>query len=53
MKRLTILLAALIMVVVTASAQAKQTVKVLEYCPAPGQFTNNLPEINNTMSTNP
>lgn len=50
MKRLTILLAALIMVVVTASAQAKQTVKVLEYCPAPGQFTNNLPEINNTMS---
>lgn len=50
MKRLTILLAALIMVVVTASAQAKQTVKVLEYCPAPGQFTNNLPEIDNTMS---
>ena len=38
------------MVVVTASAQAKQTVKVLEYCPAPGQFTNNLPEIHNTMS---
>ena len=38
------------MVVVTASAQAKQTVKVLEYCPAPGQFTNNLPEIDNTMS---
>ena len=50
MKRLTILLATLIMVVVTASAQAKQTVKVLEYCPAPGQFTNNLPEINNKMS---
>lgn len=50
MKRLTILLAALIMVVVTASAQAKQTVKVLEYCPAPGQFTNNLPEIDNKMS---
>ena len=50
MKRLTILLAALIMVVVTASAQAKQTVKVLEYCPAPGQFTNIFPEINNTMS---
>ena len=50
MKRLTILLAALIMVVVTAPAQAKQTVKVLEYCPAPGQFTNILPEIDNTMS---
>ena len=50
MKRLTILLAALIMVVVTASAQAKQTVKVLEYCPAPGQFTNKIPEIDNTMS---
>lgn len=50
MKRLTILLAALIMVVVTASAQAQQTVKVLEYCPAPGQFTNNLPKIKNTMS---
>ena len=50
MKRSIILIAALLTIVVTASAQAKQTVKVLEYCPAPGQFTNNLPEINNTMS---
>lgn len=50
MKRSIILIAALISVVVSASAQAKQTIKVLEYCPAPGQFTNNLPEIDNTMS---
>lgn len=50
MKRSIVLIAALLTIVVSASAQAKQTVKVLEYCPAPGQFTNNLPEINNTMS---
>lgn len=50
MKRSIILIAALISVVVSASAQAKQTIKVLEYCPAPGQFTNTLPTIDNTMS---
>ena len=50
MKRLTILLVALLMVVVTASAQTQQTIKVLEYCPAPGQFINELPKIDNTMS---
>lgn len=50
MKRSIVLIAALLTIVVSASAQAKQTVKVLEYCPAPGQFTNNLPEIDNTMS---
>lgn len=50
MKRSIILIAALISVVVSASAQAKQTIKVLEYCPAPGQFINNIPSIDNTMS---
>ena len=50
MKRSIILIAALLTIVVTASAQAKQTVKVLEYCPAPGQFINNIPSIDNTMS---
>ena len=50
MKRSIILIAALISVVVSASAQAKQTIKVLEYCPAPGQFTNIFPGIDNTMS---
>lgn len=50
MKRSIILIAALISVVVSASAQAKQNIKVLEYCPAPGQFINNIPSIDNTMS---
>ena len=50
MKRSIILIAALLTIVVTASAQTQQNVKVLEYCPAPGQFTNKIPEIDNTMS---
>ena len=30
--------------------QSQQTVKVLEYCPAPGQFINTLPAIDAAMS---
>lgn len=35
---------------VAANAQSKQTIKVIEYCPAPGQFINNLPSIDAGMS---
>ena len=33
-----------------AAAQTTQHVKVLEYCPAPGQFVGKLPAIDATMS---
>ena len=33
-----------------AAAQTTQHVKVLEYCPAPGQFVGTLPAIDATMS---
>ena len=50
MKPTTILFAALLQLTVSANAQSQQTVKVLEYCPAPGQFINTLPAIDAAMS---
>lgn len=48
--RTTILFASLLSLAVAANAQSKQTIKVIEYCPAPGQFINNLPSIDAGMS---
>lgn len=48
--RTTILFASLLSLAVAANAQSKQTIKVIEYCPAPGQFINNLPSIDTGMS---
>lgn len=48
--RTTILFASLLSLAVAANAQSKQTIKVIEYCPAPGQFINNLPSIYAGMS---
>lgn len=48
--RTTILFASLLSLTVAANAQSKQTIKVIEYCPAPGQFINNLPSIDAGMS---
>ena len=48
--RTTILFASFLSLAVAANAQSKQTIKVIEYCPAPGQFINNLPSIDAGMS---
>ena len=50
MRTKTILFAALASLAMLANAQSQQTIKVLEYCPAPGQFANNQPAIEASMS---
>ena len=50
MKLSTILFAALLCPLFHANAQSQQAVRVVEFCPAPGQFVNTLPAIDATMS---
>ena len=50
MKLITILFTALLCILTSANAQSQQVIRVLEFCPAPGQFTNTLPDIDATMS---
>lgn len=50
MKPYTILFAALLCPLSPANAQSQQAVRVVEFCPAPGQFVNTLPTIDNTMT---
>ena len=50
MKLITFLFTALLCILTSANAQSQQVIRVLEFCPAPGQFTNTLPDIDATMS---
>lgn len=50
MKLITIFFTALLCILTSANAQSQQVIRVLEFCPAPGQFTNTLPDIDATMS---
>ena len=49
MKLITIFFTALLCILTSANAQSQQVIRVLEFCPAPGQFTNTLPDIDATM----
>ena len=50
MKPSTILFAALLCSLFHANAQSQQAVRVVEFCPAPGQVVNTLPAIAGTMT---
>lgn len=45
MKLITIFFTALLCILTSANAQSQQVIRVLEFCPAPGQFTNTLPDM--------